>query len=461
MAKSIGWSYSPYRPPLFESGDVYINRIAPGEFHVHFEWSGNAEPYMVFFGVRGSGKYSVTENIAEKAFTVAGLPPDTDYEFFVEGMESGRKSRVRLARTGAVTGTVINYLHPDDDAYSFSGKALCSPSLVRHPDGFLLASMDVYAKDAPQNLTLIFRSDDNGENWHYVSELFPSFWGKMFIHRGELYMLSCSTEYGDLLIGRSRDGGKTWPAPTVLMRGSCSPKYPGVHKNPQPVVSYCGRLWNTLEWGCWASGFHAPMVMSCDENADLLNADSWVIAPPLPYDSSWPGTADGPSSGNIEGTLVAAPDGKLYNIMRYDTTRTKPSYGLALMYEVNTACPAAPLKFSRAVCFDGNLSKFSIKKDPLSGIYYTLYNRITDPSVIGDRRLLVLARSVDLEHWTAAANIIDRRGSSPKEEGFQYVDFEIEGDDIIFVCRTAQNGARNFHDANYSTFHRICNFRAL
>ena len=131
------------------------------------------------------------------------------------------------------------------------------------------------------------------------------------------------------------------------------------------------------------------------------------------------------------------------------------------MYEVNTACPAAPLKFSRAVCFDGNLSKFSIKKDPLSGIYYTLYNRITDPSVIGDRRLLVLARSVDLEHWTAAANIIDRRGSSPKEEGFQYVDFEIEGDDIIFVCRTAQNGARNFHDANYSTFHRICNFRAL
>ncbi|MBE6762720.1 MAG: exo-alpha-sialidase, partial [Ruminococcaceae bacterium] len=45
--------------------------------------------------------------------------------------------------------------------------------------------------------------------------------------------------------------------------------------------------------------------------------------------------------------------------------------------------------------------------------------------------------------------------------GFQYVDFEIEGDDIIYLCRTAMNNAHNYHDANYSTFHRIKNFRDL
>ena len=109
------------------------------------------------------------------------------------------KSRVRLARCGKSIGTVVNYLHPEDEAYGFSGHYLCSPSMVRHPDGFLLASMDVFAANHPQNLTLIFRSDDDGQTWHYVSELMPCFWGKLFIHKNELYMLSCSTEYGDLL----------------------------------------------------------------------------------------------------------------------------------------------------------------------------------------------------------------------------------------------------------------------
>lgn len=33
------------------------------------------------------------------------------------------------------------------------------------------------------------------------------------------------------------------------------------------------------------------------------------------------------------------------------------------------------------------------------------------------------------------------------------------GDDMIFLCRTAHNGAATFHDSNYSTFHRIPDFR--
>ena len=30
---------------------------------------------------------------------------------------------------------------------------------------------------------------------------------------------------------------------------------------------------------------------------------------------------------------------------------------------------------------------------------------------------------------------------------------------IFALCRTSMNGGNNFHDANYSTFHRIKNFR--
>ena len=76
-------------------------------------------------------------------------------------------------------------------------------------------------------------------------------------------MLSCSTEYGDLLIGKSTDGGKTFGEPTVLLKGSGEKNgEAGIHKNPQPVVEFDGRMWNTLEWGSWGRGYHAVMVVS-------------------------------------------------------------------------------------------------------------------------------------------------------------------------------------------------------
>ena len=455
------WSFAPYRPLMFHSGDIYICRVAPSEDSVHFEWLDIGESYTVSVGVRGSGEYTVETGITTSEYTKTGLTPETDYEFFVMGEISGKKSRVRLARTGKSVGTVVNYLHPEDDVYSFSGRCLCSPSFVRHPDGYLIASMDVYAGQAPQNLTLLFRSDDDGETWHYVSELFPCFWGKMFVHKGDLYMLACSTEYGDLLIGRSTDGGKTFPQPTVLLRGSCSPKCPGVHRNPEPVVAYKGRIWNTLEWGAWAAGFHAPMVMSADENADLLDVKSWIITDPVPYDPTWPGVAEGPSTGVIEGALAIAPDGKFYNIMRYDTRKAVPSYGLALAFEVDADDPTKPLRYSHAVKLDGNLSKFMIKKDPVSGYYYMILSRITEPDKVNARNLLSLERSKDLVSWELVTDLLDYRHEPHTDVGFQYVDFEIEGDDIIYLCRTAINKARNFHDSNYSTFHRIKNFREL
>jgi len=227
------WSFAPYRPFLFEVGDIYICRVVPKKDSIHFEWLDiGEESYDVFFRVRGSGEFILCGNTKKCEFDITWLSPETEYEFFVSAGE--KKSRVRLARCGESVGNVVNYLHPEDGAYSYSGKYLCSPSLLVHPDGYMLASMDVYEGKAPQNLTLIFRSDDGGENWHYVSELNPCFWGKMFLHKGEIYMLACSTEYGDLLIAKSCDGAKTFSAPVVLLRGLNGKNGSvGVHKNPQ------------------------------------------------------------------------------------------------------------------------------------------------------------------------------------------------------------------------------------
>lgn len=452
------WSYRPYKPLLTDTGDIYICRVAPGEECIHLEWLADEEKtYSIFYRKRNTGSFILSGTTAADQWDISALETETDYEFYVQSGEE--KSRVRLARTGKPEGIVVNYLHPEDEAYSFSGHYLCSPSMVRHPDGFLLASMDLFGQEEPQNLTLIFRSDDNGETWHYVSELMPCFWGKLFVHKGELYMLSCSTEYGDLLIGKSTDGGKTFSAPVTLLRGSNGKRgNSGVHKNPQNVLRYNGRIYNTLEWGTWANTdyCHAAMVMSCDENADLLNPENWHFSEPVKFAHFSPELNDLPlCMMTIEGTLVVAPDGRLFNIMRFG------KYHNVIAYEVNQKDPDAPLSYSHLISFPANYSKFMIKYDPVSGYYYSVATMATDPNYRGTRNLLSLLRSRDLEHWEVVSDLIDHRHEDPHKVGFQYADFEFEGNDILYLCRTAMNQAKSFHDSNYSTFHRIQDFRML
>ena len=456
------WSFRPYRPLLFDTGEIYICRICPGPGRIALEWlppDGEDRIYCVRWRKRGSdGPFEETET-AKTAAELTGLADGVDYEITVSS--GALRSRVRLARTGFVPGDcVVNYLHPEDGAYAFSGHCLCSPSLVRHPDGFLLASMDVFQGGAPQDLTLIFRSDDEGRSWRYVSELFPCFWGKLFVHRGALFMLACSTEYGDLLIGRSDDGGATFGMPTVLLRGTSGFRQKGVHKNPQPVVRYGGRLWATLEWGSWTSGTHAAMVASADENADLLDAESWSFTPPVPYDPAWEGAAKGNSPGCIEGCLTVFPDGGLYNVMRYEIEGCDPSFGLACVMKVFPDEPERPLAFHKMIRFPGNHAKFEIHYDPVSRRYLSIVCYLDENHPSG-RNLLSLIASEDGERWEKVKDLFDYRDLSPAEVGFQYVDFFIEGDDILFLCRTAFNHAANFHDANYSVFTRIPGFRKL
>ena len=460
MRAHPAWSYAPYRPPFFGVGDIYICRVVPSERSIHLEWlpCESATQYTVKYRLRGEGDFLEAGRTANCAFDLAVSETERDYEFYTES-DNGRSSRVRLARTGKSVGTVINYLHPDDEVYAFSGRYLCSPSLVRHPDGYLLASMDVYAGMYPQNLTLIFRSDDDGESWHYVSELFPCFWGKMFVYDGALYMTGVSTEYGDLLIGRSDDGGVTFTEPTVLLRGGNGKNgEAGVHKNPQPVVEFGGRLWMSWEWGAWKRGYHAASVASASLGCDLLDASNWAFADPIKYDPTWPGVPQGESAGNIEGMLIVI-DGELHNIMRYSMNKLERKWGLAVDYKVNTEDPEAPLEYVGCIEYPCNNSKFAIVYDEISGKYISIGSRIYDGEKIGARDLLSVLVSENARDWRVAWDEIDLRGIDHMLIGFQYVSMEIDGDDLIYQCRTAINGAHNYHDSNYATFHRIRNFR--
>ena len=213
----------------------------------------------------------------------------------------------------------------------------------RTPTGRLLLVHHGIAEGHTRRALTVSLSEDDGKTWHHLSELMPCFWGKLFLHMGDVYMLGCSTEYGDLLIGRSTDGGKTFSAPVTLLRGSNGKAgHCGVHKNPQPIFRHNGRIYESLEWGAWANKefCHAAMVMSCDENADLLNPESWHFTPPRKFDHFVPELAELPkTTQTIEGTLVLSPEGELLNIMRFGM------HGKVLAYRVDTEDPDAPLTF--------------------------------------------------------------------------------------------------------------------
>lgn len=462
MKTTNAWSYHPYRPTIHDGAQIYVSRLAPSKDSVTVDWlclADHSGGFEVLWRKRGKEK----ENrvfVTGYSHTITGLKPDTDYEVRIAA--GNLASQWRLVRTSAVLGTVVNYLHPEDGAFLFSGSYLGSPSLVKTADGTLLAAMNVFGKRTPQNLTQIFRSTDRGESWHYVCDLFPCFWGTLFEHRGDIYMLGLSNEYGDLLIGRSRDGGQSFETPTVLLRSSCSRSIGGLHKGALPVVEYQNRLWTSIEYGTWDTGGHFHfMLLSASVDADLTDAASWVFTDPVAYDPDWPGAAVGLSKGCIEGNAAVSPEGKLCCLLRYEIENCVPSYGKILMLSADPSLPEQAMKFEKFVDFNGNKTQFFILRDPVGKRYYGIGNRILDKHSVRNRNILSLYVSDDLENWKILRDLIDFSDRDPKQVGVQYVSFIFDGADILYLCRTAFGGAHNYHDSNYITFHKVENFRNL
>lgn len=464
MKPARTWSARPYRQ-LDDELDfpLTICRLAPHTDTIQLEWlDESGRPGSRAYEVRckpvGTEDYTVVKTSGNDT-VLRGLIPDTDYEVVVAA--GSQTSRTRLARTGFVPSTVVNYLHPADTAYQFSGRYLCSPSLVKLADGALLASMDVYASKAPQNLTLIFRSDDGGATWHYLTDLFPCFWGKLFVHKSDLYMLAMSTEYGDILIGKSTDGGRTFCLPQVLFRGSCSYAEKGPHKAPMPVTAHGGRLWTAIDFGAWSMGGHSSCLLSADANEDLMKAENWKLTKPLAYNPQWEGAVKGPSRGLLEGSAVVSPAGDIINFLGYRTGDCVPDRDKAIMLKGDIRNPEKKLEFYKTVDFYGNRSKFSVLYDGVSGQYFSIVNRLQGENTRGMRNIASLSVSPDLEHWRLVCDLLDYSAADSAKVAFQYIDFLFDGGDLLFLSRTAFNNAASFHDSNYCTFHRVADFRNL
>ena len=462
MQGKIHWDERPHIFPFEDPDAVSICRLAPGKNDLTVEWLDGKKDgvYRLEWRAMYANDPWQTREVKGYEACIDGLEPWRDYEVRVRRIGDEGYVPSRYFRTGPVQGTVINYLHPHDDRYMFSGHALCSPSLIRLPSGRLLASMDVYEGRGPQNLSLLFRSDDRGETWHYVCDLYPLFWGGMFWHRGRLYMMGCSTEFGDVVIGASDDEGETWTAPSHLFAGNCTVG-DGWEQSPMPIVTYGGRIWAAMEYAGRIVN-RLPTFLSAPEDADLLDPASWRAATPMKLPPSVDGVPGSRMDCLIEGNLFVSPEGDLRCLMRTDADDIDVFQPRAALLKVNTEDPGAAPELMRYVPMPcGYNSKFMMRFDEVSGCYIAIGNLPNSARQPQHRNILALFASRDAEHWTTVKRLIDGEREQLFEVGFQYPSFLFDGDDILLQVRTATNGSHNFHDGNYSVFHVIPRFRDL
>jgi len=366
------------------------------------------------------------------------------------------------AKKERVPGVVVDHLPA-------SGKLFIgSPSLVVLPNGDYVASHDFFGPASTEHsraLTAIFRSGNKGKSWEMIAEINGQFWSNLFVHRDVLYLMGCWKHHGNLIIRRSADNGKSWSDPTDA---SCGLLLEGeYHTAPVPMVVYNGRLCRAIENAkstttAWGKRYSA-MIISAPLEADLMKASNWTTTNALPWDSTY---LNGKFGGWLEGNAVVTREGKLIDFLRVDTK--EPGRDLAAIVNISEDVKSAYFDpTSGFIDFAGGARKFSIRYDEKSGRYWAITNQITPEfahlSAGKVRNRLVLQSSSDLKSWTVHKVLLHH--PEVLKHGFQYVDWQFDGKDMIFLCRTAYDdefgGAENFHNANYLTFHRIRNFRSL
>lgn len=346
-----------------------------------------------------------------------------------------------------------------------------SPSIVKLANGHLIASNDFFgpndaARPGGKAFTRLYKSTNGGTSWVQLTDISGQNSSTLFTHQNSLYVMGIDGSLGNVVIRKSTDGGVSWTQPVsgstgILLRGKH-------HTAPTPVVVNDGRIWRAMEDEGgenqqWGKRFRAFM-MSAPVGADLLDSSNWVSTNKMPYDPTY---LYGYFFGWLEGNAVVSPQGKMLNIIRvhtFDKLRERSAH-------IQVSDDGFTSTFNSANGFHdlpGGGKKFSIRYDSVSNKYWTLSNHVP-AQFTGNieldkiRNTLALCASTDLLTWTVKTIVV--QNPDIYLHGYQYVDWQFDGLDIVAVSRTShddgEGGANNYHDANYLTFHRIVGFRSL
>ncbi|MCC6681036.1 MAG: exo-alpha-sialidase [Phycisphaeraceae bacterium] len=347
-----------------------------------------------------------------------------------------------------------------------SEKYISCPAIAILPNGDYVASHNLFGPnttDVGIYLTSVYRSTDKGQTWSHAVTL-NQLQANLFVHDQDLYMLGTSGARKDLTIRKSTNGGLTWTQPTNSTNGILlSSSSFGYHTSSVPVVVHDGRIWRAYEdmatGGSWPNMFRAAM-MSAPIGSDLLNAASWTHTNALAHNPSWlPGND---FRGWLEGNAVVDRNGQVVSIVRVDVSEGKPEKAAVIRSQNLNTVSFNP--GNDIIDMPGGANKFNIRYSVAADKYLAVASIVSQDNYTPSRRpgvirnIMALLSSDNLESWTVE-QIIVQDLSDVSKIGFQYMDWQFDGSDIVIVSRTAYpdglGGAHNFHDANFMTFHRI------
>ena len=362
---------------------------------------------------------------------------------------------------------------------------LYTPGIVEGFDGRLVVSVDYggpgtsvldgsrsdFGDYKSGNQIRVLLSDDEGKTWRETSARIPMMHEILFKAGKSLYMIGHS---GRLLITRSDDNGETWSEPSVLC------PEPRWHQSCAPVDIHDGKI--TLVYEKWVSDGHpwpgvGPVLMQAKVDDDLTEASSWKFSdlynPDEDMEASRPSgipLTDPGKAGILETNVIRVYDEK--NPF-YDPS----GKSVVLMMRASVGLPDIGVMMKGVEKPDGSLAvekltkngremyfahipgadlKFYVVYDPESRLYWLLHSQMDGR--MNYRRRLALSYSPDLLKWTFAGLV----AVGPADNAARhYASMIIHGDDLLIVSRSGDEQARNSHDGNLVTFHRVQDFRDL
>jgi hypothetical protein len=335
-----------------------------------------------------------------------------------------------------------------------SGKYLGSPSIIILPNGEYLMSFDFFGPGCTSDIVQVYKSSDKGKTWNYLTELQDTFWAGLFLVKNDVYLLGVRGSDRNLSIRKSTDFGKTWSAHSILREGR-------FHGSTTPVIFHNGRVYKGYDHlgiedkkKKWMAD-NKSFIMSAPEQSDLMDPKSWTYSNEIVKPAAIDGT------GWLETNVVLGKNGNIVGLTRL---ANESGYN-AGYYSLKSSAEIDESTIGR-IPFIGGATKFNVMWDAKTKRYWALTNypaeKLRAPKMRagGMRSVLSLISSKDLKSWKTNAILL--ASENVKYHGFQYVDWQFEGKDIIFISRTgftdAFGEADNAHNSNYMTFHRIKNY---
>lgn len=324
-----------------------------------------------------------------------------------------------------------------------------SPSIAVLPNGDYLITDNIFGSESgadESGTTRVYRSSDQGLTWAHLTTLSEMKRGSLFIRGDAVYLYGYTADPGSITIRRSTDNGATW---TTATDGSNGIIRAGNHGGtPQNLVVHNGRIWA-------AQGVR---FMSAPMDADLLLSSSWTLSLPA-------NTGQGPfapTTFGAEPQVVASPHTGVVGMPLVTESRNNG----VLIRSAGPPRDVLDPGEDEWVSIPGAEKKFGAAYDPVSGRFWVLSNPVL-ATHFGEttsrltRNTAALISSMDLRHWDVEQIFL----YSPNlaYEAFQYLNFDVDGDDLVIAARTAFDVGGNRpprgHDSNLITFHRITDFR--